>query len=479
MAVSLEYIRALAYGTSITEFPFHIHNNLTKKGEIKMERMHFFGDTKPKKREHSKEFKELAVNLASKIGVTKAAEELGVSTSSIYSWKKTFSIFNLAKSSAPIQDENGNLIFTLNTSEITTRDKDVCFTLEGKIYSLNVNSEEERERVKEEVNANSLAKYEWFKEETGKRHWVLYNTEMYEIKDFISLYLHYKEDSNLIPIIPINATSCYSMFKDCSRLTSLDIRNFNTNSVIDMRYMFKNCSKLTSLDLSNFDTSNVTTMSLMFDNCSSLISLNLSNFNTSNVTIMYCMFNSCYNLIQLDLSSFNTSNVTGMQAMFNYCKNITSLDINSFDTSNVIDMNHMFCHCELLTQFDLSSFNTSKVTNMSFMFGGCESLTQLDLSNFDTSQVIKMSCMFGGCESLTQLDLSNFDTSKVTDMGGMFTYCTELTNIFISNKWNTNRVDSSRDMLAKCHSLSNFNQEKTDAEMAKPVEQGGYLTLKR
>ena len=47
---------------------------------------------------------------------------------------------------APIQDENGNLIFEL----------------EGKMYSLNINSEEERERVKEEVNANSLAKYDWF-----------------------------------------------------------------------------------------------------------------------------------------------------------------------------------------------------------------------------------------------------------------------------------------------------------------------------
>lgn len=34
----------------------------------------------------------------------------------------------------PIQDENGNL----------------TFTLEGKTYSLNVNSEEERERVKAE-----------------------------------------------------------------------------------------------------------------------------------------------------------------------------------------------------------------------------------------------------------------------------------------------------------------------------------------
>ena len=50
--------------------------------------------------------------------------------------------------SAPIQDEDGNL----------------TFELEGKTYSLNVNSKEERERVKEEVNSNPLAQYDWFEE---------------------------------------------------------------------------------------------------------------------------------------------------------------------------------------------------------------------------------------------------------------------------------------------------------------------------
>ena len=252
-----------------------------------MKSMNFFGsnnkskeNTKSKKKEHSKEFKELAVNLASKIGAIKAAEELGVSTSSIYSWQKTFGTPNLAKSSASIQDEEGNL----------------TFTLEGKTYSLNVNSEEERERVKEEVNANSLAKYDWFKEGTGENHWVLYDTEMYEIEHtavYWKFYLHYKEDSNLVPVIPINATSCRCMFCDCSKLTSLDIHNFDTSSVIDMSYMFKNCSKLTSLDFSNFDTSSVIDMSYMFKNCSKLTSLDLSNLNTSSVINMRYMF---YNL---------------------------------------------------------------------------------------------------------------------------------------------------------------------------------------
>ena len=39
---------------------------------------------------HSKEFKELAVTLAKKIGIEKAAEELKVPASSIRSWQKAF-----------------------------------------------------------------------------------------------------------------------------------------------------------------------------------------------------------------------------------------------------------------------------------------------------------------------------------------------------------------------------------------------------
>ncbi len=63
------------------------------------------------------------------------------------------------------------------------------------------------------------------------------------------------------------------MFYKCSRLTSLNLSNFNTNNVNDMRYMFYNCSSLTSLNLSNFNTNNFHNMSSMFYECSSLTSL--------------------------------------------------------------------------------------------------------------------------------------------------------------------------------------------------------------
>ena len=257
--------------------------------------------------------------------------------------------------SAPIQDEDGNL----------------TFELEGKTYSLNVNSKEERERVKEEIDTNSLTKYDWFKEETGEKHWVLYNTEMYEINydgHANRYHLNYRDRIRLAPVIPINATSCYRMFYKCTSLNKPDLNDFDTSQIINM----------------------------------------------------YGMFESCENLIHLDLSNFDTSKVINMNGMFYHCKYLTQLDLSSFNTSNVTDMDSMFCLCQTLTKLDLSNFDTSNVTTMYFMFSHCYSLSQLDLSSFDTSKVFHMHYMFYDCYKLTELDLSSFDTSSTYDIKLMF-----------------------------------------------------------
>ena len=87
--------------------------------------------------------------------------------------------------------------------------------------------------------------------------------------------------------------------------------------------------------------------------------------------------------------------------------------------------------------------------------------------------------MFNYCLSLKTLNLTSFDTRNVTDMHYMFEHCDSITSIYISDKWKTNRVTYSYKMFEDCHFLLNFSQEKTDVNMAKPTEQGGYLTLKR
>ena len=90
-----------------------------------------------------------------------------------------------------------------------------------------------------------------------------------------------------------------------------------------------------------------------------------------------------------------------------------------------------------------------------------------------------MYSMFSGCSKIASLDLSNFDTSQVTDIRSMFATCKKLATIYISYKWKTNSVVYSGDMFNGCCSLTGFSQEKTNIEMAKPIEEGGYLTLKR
>ena len=152
-------------------------------------------------------------------------------------------------SSSPIQDENGVLHFTSN----------------GQTYSLNINSKEEREKVKEEVNAVSLAKYNWFRETTGDKHWVLYNTEMYEVKDS---YLHYKESSDLAPELPINVTSCYSMFAHCENLWTLDLSSFNTENIKNFSHMLLGYENLYHIDVSDkWNTDVAITADNVFEDC--------------------------------------------------------------------------------------------------------------------------------------------------------------------------------------------------------------------
>lgn len=337
--------------------------------------------------------------------------------------------------STPIQDESGILCFKLNTFADTDKCKDVYFSLENHKYSLNVNVEDERERVKEEVNSRSKHLYDWFKEDTGNKHWVLYDTEMYSVKyDSIGQwrYLNFREENaltqmdgalvqnshiignsagtlNAFPTIPINATSC--------------------------RKMFYGCKSLENIDLSRFDTKNIVTMCCMFMNCKNLKQLDLSSFSTGNVREMTHMFSRCSNLEQINLSGLDTHNVEYMGQMFYGCKSLEQLDLSSFNTEKVLYMGEMFSNCKSLKQLDLSNFNTEKVVIMQYMFNDCSALEQLNISNFDTKCTSFIDGMFWGCTRLTDLDISSFDMEEKVGTRGMFGYCNLLKHLKVNHSF--------------------------------------------
>ena len=237
-----------------------------------------------------------------------------------------------------------------------------------------------------------------------------------------------------------------------TKLYKLDLSDWDTSNVTNMKNIFARCSSLSYLNISGWDTSNVTSMSNMFLICEKLPSLDVSHFNTSNVKDMDYMFYNL-NIDSLDVSNFNTSKVTNMNYMFYGCRELTYIDVSNFNTNNVLTMNNMFNYCRLLKSLNVSNFNTSKVTTMEGMFQKCESLVSLDLSNFDTSKVTNMENMFKFCYSLKTLNVSNFDTSKVTKMNYMFNNCTSLIGLDLT-KWTMNTNVSIGVIFYNCKELT-------------------------
>lgn len=293
-----------------------------------------------------------------------------------------------------------------------------------------------------------------------------------------------------------------SMFRECTSLETLDLSSFNTkkvknmyamfdgstnlrsitlpkgfigSSVTNLFSMFKDCTSLTELDLSGSNSENVKDMNEMFYDCKALSKLDLTSFKTGQVTTMESMFCGCSTLATLDVSSFNTENVTNMWAMFNSCQSLESLDLSGFNTANVTNMVAMFQKCSSLRSLDLSSFNTRKVTSMQSMFAGCTKLESIDLSSFDTENMTDMTEMFASCTKLETLDLSSFATPKMVSMYGAFENCESLKTIYVTSAFTTDKVTQGPYAFAGCVKLPNFNPAKTNKAMAHTGD-GGYLT---
>ena len=93
------------------------------------------------------------------------------------------------------------------------------------------------------------------------------------------------QTDNFIELVWYNLiSSCYRMFYECSNITEIDLSNFNTSKVNEMRSMFYGCSSLTSLNLSNFDTSKVEKIYNLLNGCTNLEYINMLNFNESSLS---------------------------------------------------------------------------------------------------------------------------------------------------------------------------------------------------
>ena len=206
---------------------------------------------------------------------------------------------------------------------------------------------------------------------------------------------------------------------------------------------------------------NIKECSYIFANCKNIEDINLSDFNTENVINMKYMFYGC-NIKKINLFSFNTKNVKNMNNIFENCKNLKYLDISFFDINNVSNMSEMFKGCSSLISFpDISKWDMKNMNNISEMFKGCSSLKSLpDISKWNLKNINDLSSLFEGCSSLISLpDISKWDISNLYDYRRMFKGCSALKTFPDISKF-INKNVFNLTVIGEYHSLPEINLKK-------------------
>lgn len=383
--------------------------------------------------------------------------------------------------------------------------KKLTFTIDGHSFSTDFNSgfsqdpntdfntEEEREMHREEIieEREKCVKeilevtgrhYSWYKENTGNKNLILYDTEQYEVRNFddikylvlnnklmdVKTFLCVRRDFKGKLHLPINASTCSFMFVDIN-VSEIDLTEFDTTNIVDMDYMFLeadlgDCFSLGSptnaqantpdRNILTLNTEGVTSMSGMFKDCK-VKHLDLNSLRTHNVTDFSDMFCSCNDLIDLNVDGFDTSKAKDFHGMFQGCIKLTQLNVKHFKVDNVLHMSCLFSKCLRLKVIDLESWDFSQVSDANEMFAYCEKLEKI-IANFNFKMIKEMAFMFCYCTKLSKVDLSHSDLSHVFDFGYTFFKCEGLKDIrFSQGVWLKAKFTLS--MFDDCKALERLN----------------------
>lgn len=371
--------------------------------------------------------------------------------------------------------------------------KRITFTIDGhsfsQDFSSDFNTEEEREEIIEErekcvkeILEVTGKHYDWYKEITGNKNWILYDTEQYEVRNYddiehlvlnnklmdVKTFLCVRRDFKGKLHLPINASTCSFMFVD-SNVPEIDLTEFDTTNVVDMDYMFLeanlgDCLSLVSSTITQantpdrniltLNTEGVISMSGMFKDCK-VKHLDLRNLRTDNVTDFSDMFCSCNDLIDLNVDGFDTSKAKDFHGMFQGCIKLTQLNVKHFNVDNVLHMSCLFSRCLRLKVINLESWDFSQVSDANEMFAYCEKLEKI-IANFNFKMIKEMAFMFCYCTKLSKVDLSHSDLSHVFDFGYTFFKCEGLKDIrFSQGVWL--KAKSTLSMFDDCKALERLN----------------------
>lgn len=250
-------------------------------------------------------------------------KNLRITKNTLNTWKQqisrnTYNRYNKIKVSPnialtrPIQNDDAVLALCIDPSQ--------SYNYCNNVYNLRM--QQDMARCKLDLRIRTNKNYEWFREETGDKRLVLFDTSMYKVKRIKGgpCFLHYIGDSTLAPELPINASSCAFMFAFRKDLKKINLSNFSTEGVVTTKGMFAFCSNLEELDTSLLNTESVVDYTDMFRGCKALTQLDLCRFSLQSAKRTRGMFLGCTSLKEiLTTKLFDTQDVLDGYKMFERC----------------------------------------------------------------------------------------------------------------------------------------------------------------
>ena len=242
------------------------------------------------------------------------------------------------------------------------------------------------------------------------------------------------------------------MFRDCSALTSLNLKNFNTEKVEYMAFMFQNCSQLASIVCDK--TWNCEKSQGMFEGCTALKGAVTYDESKTDAT-MANPETGYFTKKAQDKPEVTTPEAYVQMSTdkttltFFYDTKRASREGTTWDiTSPIATRSASLLNAPAwgASEEKPNSTTTKVVFDASFAkfypkttaswFAHYSVLKRIEgIENLNTSEVTSMKGMFTGCAALDTLDLTTFNTEKVKDMSEMFKYCANLSTVVCDKVW--------------------------------------------
>lgn len=191
-----------------------------------------------------------------------------------------------------------------------------------------------RKEVKNYFESLYQTSFEWFKEERGEKHWVLYPVNVYEIcTDSQEVrYLHALDKTLIsydgaIVFPPYNASSFYRLFEK-SNATRINLSKWVfSGQIVDLDFMFFDCWNLSEILFNQQDSHGVKTLHATFANCYSLNKLDLTWMYSDDIEDVSVCFTWCSNLRELKIPNLHLAKSAKHADVFLFCNEVRSLEI--------------------------------------------------------------------------------------------------------------------------------------------------------